>query len=427
MNRNKAPDTVKEILTGNFEPVIARLQNSLPVYLIQTGSQPVARIDMVFKAGSWYESKPLAASSANAMLTEGTRDRSGNSIAKTVDYYGAYLNTSCSKDNALITLHSLARHLESLLPLLAEIIRMPGFPDREFFIYKERQKQNWAVEKVRVANLAREKFTLALYGPGHPYGKTIALSDFENITREDIHDFHAVRYGADKCSIVVSGRFDEKKLLEKMDELFGQEDWLSPGEGKYPPAIYRPARKKQIFISRKNALQSAIRVGRELFDHTHPAHFGMMVLNTILGGHFGSRLMQNIREKKGYTYGIGSALVSLRNSGFLVIISETGTGYWKSSLKEIYIELSRLCDKPVSRKELELTRSHMLGEVLRGFDGPFARSESIRSLIENDLDTGYYRKLTETIRSIGPPELQDLAAKYLSPGAMYEVVAGKSI
>jgi zinc protease len=426
LDRSKVPIKAKEIKTGNIEPDVVRLGNSVPIYMIQAGSQPVTKIDLIFKAGSWWQSKPLVASTTNAMLMEGTSGYSGEEIAEKIDYYGSYLNPYSDRDHAFISIYSLTKHLDVILPLLSEIIKTPSFPEKELQNYLERRKQAFMVEKNRVTSLAREKFSFALYGRNHPYGQQLTLSDFNNINRDDLEEFHKKFYMSGNFSIIVSGRYNEEDLARKMEDLFGDADWLSGGMIEKVNPKKRASRKMRILIPKEDAVQSALRLGRELFNTTDPEYTGMSVLNNILGGHFGSRLMQNIREKKGYTYGIGSVMVSLRNSGFMVIVSEVGTGYWNAALKEIHKELDKLRSKPVPHSELEFTRSHMLGEVLRGFDGPFAWSESIKSLIEQDLDTGYYQRLSDTILNISPRQLLDLAERYLSPSDMYEIIAGNT-
>lgn len=424
MNSKKAPKTTKNIKTGNIKPLTVRLKNSVPLYVIQAGSQPVIRMDITFNAGSWYQSTPLAASSVAAMLTEGTSRYSGKEIAEKLDYHGAYLNTSSNRDNAFVTAYFLEKHKNTIIPMLAELINDPVFPEHEFQVYKERRRQSFIIEKSKVDNLAREKFANLLYGPLHPYGQSLTSEDFDNITREDLITFHSRYYIPGNCSIIISGKYNDDELISIIDRSFGNPDPSNIIEAfrKIPEKI--PSPEKQVFIAKKDAVQSALRIGREFYNRAHPDYAGMMVLNNILGGHFGSRLMQNIREKKGYTYGIGSAMVTLRNSGFFVIMSEVGARYRQASVKEIYKEMDKLCSKPVSKKELELNRTQMMGDILRGFDGPFAWAESIRNLTEHGLETDFYEKMTETILHIDPPQLLDLAVKYLLPAKMYEVVAG---
>jgi zinc protease len=424
LNRSKAPIIDNKIDISRTDHVVVKLRNSIPVHLKQAGSQPVIRLDMIFRAGSWWQPKTLVASTTNAMLSEGTLKNTGEEIAGKLDYYGAYLNSSADRDNAYISLYSLTKHLGVVLPQLADIIKNPSFPEGELETYLNRRLQSYITEKAKVNNIAREKFAMNIYGSRHPYGRALSVSDFGRILKEDLVEFHRQFYTSDNCDIIVTGNFDETSVINSLEALFGGNDWLSPVTVSEKKVIKRSSSKKQVFIPKKGSIQSAIRVGRELFNQKHPDYCGMQVLNNILGGHFGSRLMQNIREKKGYTYGIGSVMVGFRYSGFLVIVSEVDTGYWAATIKEIYRELNKLCDKPVSSRELELTRSQMIGETLRGFDGPFPWAESIRNLIEHDLDHKFYQRMISAIRHINPRQLQDLAIKYLSPEKMHEIVSG---
>ena len=424
MNRSKAPEITRKIRPDNIEPAFFKLNDSVPVYMIQAGSQHIIKIDLIFKAGTWWQPKSLVASTTNAMLSEGTENHTGSEIADITDYYGSYLNTYTDRDHAFISVYTLSKHLDAIMPVLSEMIRNPSFPETELTTYLERQKQFYKTEKNRVSILARDKYSVALYGPLHPYGKQINPADFDKLNSQDLHKFHRRFYNTGYCQIIVSGRFNEKEIIKKLNNLFYCSSLSSVPFPKSKQVKEKASDKKRIFVPKKGAVQSALRIGKVLFNSKNPDYAGMMVLNNILGGHFGSRLMQNIREKKGYTYSIGSVLTSLSNSGYITIISEIGNGYGKATIKEIYKELNKLRNKPVSKKELEITRSHMLGAILRSFDGPFAWSESIKSIIEQDLDTGFFSTLTDTIMSISPRQLQELAIKYLDPEDMYEVMAG---
>jgi predicted Zn-dependent peptidase len=181
----------------------------------------------------------------------------------------------------------------------------------------------------------------------------------------------------------------------------------------------------QEIIPRKEVFQSAIRVGKELFNRHHTDYAGMQVLNTVLGGYFGSRLMKNIREDKGYTYGIGSMIISLHHSGYFVIASEVGTGVTKKAVKEVFVEINRLRNELIPENELSLVKNYIMGQIIRMFDGPFATADTIKSILEYGLDFDYYDRTIETIMGITAVELRDLANKYLKPETFTEIIAGK--
>ena len=151
----------------------------------------------------------------------------------------------------------------------------------------------------------------------------------------------------------------------------------------------------------------------------------MLVLNTILGGYFGSRLMKNIREEKGYTYGISSHIISLHHSGYLTIVSEVGADVYKKAITEIYKEIKILREKPVPYDELTLVKNYLLGELLRMFDGPFALADSFRSILEYGLNYDFFNKGIDTVKNITPEEILSLARKYLNEESFTQVVAGR--
>jgi len=171
-------------------------------------------------------------------------------------------------------------------------------------------------------------------------------------------------------------------------------------------------------------LQSAIRIGAPSINKRHEDYQGLKVLNVILGGYFGSRLMKNIREEKGYTYGINSSVVSLNLTGLISISTEVSNKFTRCAIDEIYKEIRRLQSEPVDKEELSVVRNYMLGELVRMFDGPFASAESFRSAWEYGLDNSYYKRFADRIQSIEPDELKALAQKYYNTDDLYEVTAG---
>ena len=180
----------------------------------------------------------------------------------------------------------------------------------------------------------------------------------------------------------------------------------------------------KVSINKPGAVQTAIRIGSATINKRHPDYPGLKILDAILGGYFGSRLMKNIREEKGYTYGISSSLTSLDLSGYKVISTEVGRINTQKTIDEIYKEIRLLQTVPVGRDEMAVVRNYMSGEMVRMFDGPFALAESFRSAWEFGLDNSYYHRLAEKIITIEPDEIIELARKYYNIDELYEVTAG---
>jgi predicted Zn-dependent peptidase len=423
LNRHTAPaiEFVKGI--SPVEPEIARLDNGIPVYLIHSTGQDLVKIELLLEAGKWYEDKPLVANFTSKMLKEGTRTLSAAAIANRIDYYGAHLENSVDKDMSYVSLYTLNKHLEQTLPLVADVVLDPIFPADELETLRQNRRQRFIVNNQKVRFLAKRKFSTLIYGDNHPYGKTFETADFDHVAREDLVHFHRDRYTADRCKIIVAGNI-RPGFMEMLNQQFAafREKGREPG----PPAPVNDSNKGQKSkIEKKDALQSAIRIGRVLFNKTHPDYARLKVLNTLLGGYFGSRLMTNIREEKGYTYGIGSAIVSHQQSGYFFIASEVGTEVTTDAIGEVYHEIERLQQDLVPEQELSLVKNYMLGSFLRSMDGAFALSENYKGLIEYGLDYEYLRKFVEVVRGVSADELRELARTYLDTSTLSELVVGK--
>ena len=402
-----------------------RLKNNIPVYHINAGTQDLVKIELLFPAGMWHQPSPLVGSAASTMLQEGTSKHSDKAIAEMVDYYGAFLSTEITHDFASVCVHSLNKHLPKVLALVEEIISDSVFPQEEWDIYIRNKKQSFIVNNEKVGFVSRKKFSELLFGNEHPYGYNVMEKDFDNVKRDVAFDFYKKNYTAKDAIIVAAGNVTDS-TLQLIQKHFGN---LSASPLPSVPDSETGKRGKgEIgvhYMEKKDALQSAIKMGKMLFTKPHEDYLGMLVLNTVFGGYFGSRLMANIREDKGYTYGIGSAVVSFTKAGYFTISTEVGAEVTKDALKEIYFELNRIQTELISDSELALVRNYMLGTFLRSIDGPFALADRFKGIYFHGLGYDYYERYVETIKSITPKQLQDLANKYLKKEEMVELVVGK--
>jgi predicted Zn-dependent peptidase len=421
-NRNIQP-AIQSVGRIDFpQPEISQLSNGINVYQFNSGTQDVISIEMMFTAGSWFQKKPFTAMATNLMLREGTRNFSAQKLSETLDYFGAHFENTTERDNAYITLYSLNKHLDKTLPLLSEIVKNPIFPDGEYDVIAGKQRQMLEVNRQKVNFLARTQFNSILFGNDHPYGTYLEPNDIGQVNTADLVDFHKAQYHSGNCSIIVAGLI-KPGIISDLEAQFGENDWsgISNDQLQYLPS---GSDKKDHFHLKEGAMQSAIRMGGMMFSRSHPDFAGMKVLNAILGGYFGSRLMNNLREDKGYTYGIGSSVVPLRNGGYFVISGEVGAGVTKEALSEIRFELTRLCTEQVGESELSLVRSYLTGEMLRAVDGPFAQADLYRELIEDGLNISHFDELIDTVKHINAQQLQDLAIKYLRPEDLFTLVVG---
>lgn len=424
INRAEAPafktiDSIDIIKAGH-----SKLNNGIDFYSVSAGSQEITKIEFIFKAGMYQQPAALIASSTNNLLESGTRSFTANQISDGVDFYGSFLELQVEQDFATLTLFSLNKYLNESLKFVEEVIKYPTFPEDEFKIYITNKEQKHNINSQKVSVLARRKFSELLFGESHPYGIDVKDSDFERISIAEIKAFFNTHYTSDNCTIIASGNLPVS-ITETLNHSFGNDDWGQKGKIISGTLPLQTSTELKHFIHKEDAIQSAIRVGRILFNKTHPDYFKFQVLNTVLGGYFGSRLMANIREDKGYTYGIGSGLNNLVHSGSFFISTEVGADVTKQTLKEIYKEIKTLREKLVDDQELETVRNYILGQFLRSVDGPFTLADKFKSIWEYGLDYSFFDNYFKAVKSVTPNELRDLANKYLQEDDLIECVVGK--
>lgn len=399
-----------------------RLKNGVPVFLIESGTEDIMRLEFTFAAGHAKEHIPLLSSATSMMLSEGSQNYNAEELNKQLDFYGIFLHSDTDRDRAEIVLFLLNRHIGKALELSREIIFRPVFPESELKALMKKRQRWFQVNREKVGRLAEDKYFETIFGRNHPYGYRIAEKDFDNINRELLKEFHSRYYVPDNMAVIISGRIHES-TRDLLNDFFGE----MPAKGfknHNGTDILKSDGTKKHFVEKEGAIQTAIRIGSPAITKRHPDYPGFKVLDTILGGYFGSRLMKNIREDKGYTYGIHSGIYSLNLSGYKMISTEVGKDNYRKAIDEIYKEIKLLQDIPVEREEMNIVRNYMSGEMLRMFDGPFALAESFKSVWEFGLDNNYYHRLAETIRKIDPDEITQLARTYYNIDELYEVTAG---
>ena len=398
------------------------LSNGIPVHFVNAGTQDVVKIDFVFEAGTWFQTTNLVASLCNSMLEEGSENYTAAEIAEKVDFYGAYIQLTVDQNQGFVSVVCLLKYLPVILEVLEDLIKRSIFPEYELQVLIDKNKQKWLLENEKVRTLCQKKFTQVMFGDAHPYAINNKLEDFDVITRDDLMEFYRTFYHSGNCHIIAAGIIDEQ-VLGLLDKYFGGNDWAQNQAVKPEYAICTDPVKMH-HVEKAGGIQTAIRMGKFWVPKTHPDFHALSILVTIFGGYFGSRLMTNIREEKGYTYGIGSFVLTLKKASYLVISTEVGNTYIEPTLSEIALEMRKLQTEPISENELETVKSYLLGEFLRDFDGPFALASSFKAINDFDLDYTFYDEALKVLRNITSQELMALAQKYLNPEDFHTVVAG---
>ncbi len=424
VNRALQPH-VKEI--GKIDIVQAKkftLDNGIPVFTINAGFQELVKIEFIFHNRSFDANRPLLNSATNRMLSEGTSKYTAQQLADYIDYYGSFYETDENFDYTSVVLFSLNKHLYSTLPFVSDILHDPVFPLRELDIYRRNSRQRLIVENEKVSSLARRKFNQVIFGNSHPYGYYTQIGDYENVQQEHLKEHYQKKYKPSNCTIIISGLVKDN-IIGILNQFFGKDANINGESQNSVNRNFQPSETKKQFFEKEGAVQSAIRIGKPFFNRTHPDYPAMAVLNTILGGYFGSRLMSNIREDKGYTYGIGSAIVSMKQEGYFFISTEVGADVTMPAIEEVYKEIEALKDELIEKEELEMARNYMLGTFLKGMDGAFQLAERFKSVYLNGLDYSYYERYLQKVRTVQAEELKELARKYFDINGFFEVVVGR--
>lgn len=422
LNR-KNPPVIQPITSINIPSLESGfLSNRMPYRILAGGSQELVYIHLNFNAGAVCSNQKLIASVTNSMLTCGTSKHSAQQIADTFDFYGAEINTDCAPDYAVIGLLCLNKYIDKLLPLFCEIMGESIFPDSELKTILANQKHKWAEDHEDTKILAAEELKRLTFS-NHIYSRFADLEDYDRINAETIRSFHAKHYNAGNCSLLIAGNVTSE-VMRAIDKTIGQ---MPVGEKITItlPEIGETASIEPKIIVKDTAVQSSLRMGCSTINMLHPDYAKLKILLTILGGYFGSRLMTNIREEKGYTYGIYSHIRMQKQAGLLRIAGEIKAGYAMQVVEEVKKEMQKLKNEPVGNDELNLVRNYMIGEMQQQFDGPFISFEAISKALTYGADISIFADLQNTIRTVTAAELQETANKYFDFSRIATVIAGK--
>jgi len=396
-------------------------KSGIPIYIVEAGTQEVVKIELVFAAGNIAADMPLVALATNDLLDEGTAQHDSAALAEALDFFGAYLQTENGPDWSSVSLFSLNKFTNQTLPYLIELITSPLFPEKEIATYRQQGKQHLAVNLNKVDFIARRNFFNTLFGGKHPYGRLTEEQHYDQIHSGLLSTYHKEKYLNGLKAIFLSGRPGSASI----DTIITAIDQAGFKSCELPDIHIPLPGAERKFIAKKDAMQSAIRIGRRLFNRSHPDYFNFSVMSTILGGYFGSRLMTNIREDKGYTYGVGSGIVSHAQSGYFYISTEVGAEVREDAVKEIYKEIERLRNEEVSTDELNLVKNYLTGAFQRSIDGAFQLADRHKMVFLNNLNNNYLNDYLANLNAISPVAVKHCAEKYLQAADLSEIIVGQ--
>ena len=391
------------------------------IYAFPSENTDLVRVDYLFEAGSAYQPQLLCAAAANKLQTVATRRMDAATLAEFLDYRGVVVETSNDIYQSCITAYMLRRFAPEVLPVMEQMIGEPTFCEGDFVPWKEKKRQEIASLEMQSNQIARRLFYQQLFGSEHPLGRYATVQDVDRLDLETVRQYHEQHYRLDGCRRVVAGNVDG---LEFLFMATGHGTRYAKGGSLYP-AKPIPVPAEHPHITMPNSPQTSVRVGRVLpLEWSSTDYARLMLLTTALGGYFGSRLMQNIREEKGYTYGIYARTQIYRGVIVFYITANVVAGAIGEVEKEIAGELQKLIDQPISREELELVKTVVASDFVRSVDGVFERAARYVDMCGACVDERLTTHLQEAIKEATALQLQELAGRLLKPSDMLFCSAG---
>jgi zinc protease len=423
LNRNIAP----EVKTGTElilrKPQKSVLSNGIPVYTFNLTEQDLIKIDFVFQAGSIYHQNPLIPEAANSLIESGTQLFTSAQIAEKFDFHGAYLDLLMGKHMAQLSLYTLNKYLEETLSLTKELLLNAVYPSHEIDIWLQNKYNSYLINRSKSDIISSEVFAETLFGEEHPYGRHIQDFHFKEFQKEDVSAFFKQYYNPASLTVFLSGKVEDTQL-KLINKLLSSIPFVQSIDDNDIDFSIKISQKSEVLIPVANSVQSSISAGMLTIKRTDPDYRKLHITTTILGGYFGSRLMANIREDKGYTYGIYASLMSLPKSGIFSINAQSSKDVYKDAIKEIKKEIDILRNERISDHELRRVKRYISGSLARTFDGAFALADVFKSLLLFDLNFDYYESYFKTLQTIQADEILETAQRYLNYENMSFVIAG---
>jgi len=425
LNRTQQPPLNKVGMADIPLPEKRTLANGILLNLFNTTDEEVLRLDIQIDGGGlWFQSQPLQALFVNRMLQQGTSRYDSKRIAERLDYYGGWLDVSTSTKQAYVTLYSLSKYFPQLLELLRSMLTEPVFPEKELAVAIERDRQQFKVNSKKVDVQVRKAFRRGVFGPDYPCTKYAELEDYDRLRREALVTFHRSFYHSGNCTLYLSGKVTPE-VIRQVEQAFGNDSWGDTSSVRHD-YVCKPVttERKRIAVTCEQAVQSAVNMGFIAVDAKHPDFQRLRVLTSVFGGYFGSRLMKNIREDKGYTYGIGAGLQVFPDCSLFFVNTQTANECVEPLIREVYAEMDRLRNEPVPEAELTMVKNYVTGELCRAYEGPFSLADAYIYIDSQSLPESFLADTACALRDVTAQELQEVARRYFVPENVVEAVAG---
>jgi zinc protease len=418
LDRTLQPPFVRSTSFHLHKPELIVLPNGIKTFFIAGGNQDVIKIELVISSGRWIEKTWGAAYFTAQLLSKGTSKKTGFEIAETFEGYGSHFEVSPGLDFVSISIYSLARKVEPTFRLLLELLTDAQLPQKELDQLKSIYLQNLKVNNEKTSFLASKLFRKNLFGENHPYGKELDETDINKLSRASLVEHRSTF--SENISVFVAGKISsetKRLLVEGLSSLQHRTNTSKQ-------STFADVKSSHQREEKQGSVQSSIRLGKKSLLRSHPDYVDAIFLSHILGGYFGSRLMKNIREEKGLTYGIHASLHALRNDSYLVIGADVNKENVDLTVDEISKELRRLREEKIDKNELETARNHFIGGLQSELTTAFAHADKIKTIQLFGLSDRYYNSMIERIEKLTAEDLLRTGEAHFHESSFLQIAVG---
>lgn len=420
----KAPidEQILEFTFPRFQRFV--LNNGLTLIVVEHHELPEVNFRMGIKVGTKYVPEPFsgAAELISELLKKGSENYTYQELVEKIDFIGAALETTVSEDFFYVLGKFLVEHFEIAMELLREVVCTPQFPEEELDKERARMIANLQNERSSPHHLAQRQMDKRLYHP-HPYSFHKTEATLQSITRDLLVQIHQKYFTPENSVLVITGDItpdDARVMVEKY--LGNWERKAAPSEQF--PRPDKPQKRIIHLIHRPDSEQVTVSIGVPAFPQNHPDFIPAQVANYILGGGSSGRLFQNLREKKGYTYGAYSALELLQDAGSWLCEADVRTEVVDKALELFLEELSRLRDELVEENELKVAHRYLIGSFPLKNETPHSIASLILKQQLYHLPEDFWNTYTQSIGEVDRESIRRIAQQYIDVDRLQMVVVG---
>lgn len=413
-----------EVFPLKLGKLIEPVEHDKSVYLFPRTDLNVFRLDLIFpKAGTGNSQVFKSNVMTGEMLFSGTSKYSAQEIHHLFDSKGAYLNIESTYSKSVLTIYGLSRYMDYCNKILLELLNDPVFPENELSILKSQKIQQLETRRKKTGYQVKSRLNERYFGANHPLGRVTSEHDYTSVSRETMQQTYQENFSSGM--LILAGNVDNQSidLWKDTDLLNNNDKFFAYKEVNQNP--FDLSLEEGVVMNESN--QASVATRTAIVDRLHPDYFPLIVFNLILGGYFGSRIMKNIREEKGLTYGMGSSIQRIGNQTFLQIAGDVKGDSVALVFEELNKEILKLKNEEVGFDEWNTALNYYIGNMQNSFDNFMGYPVKLINLLETGCNMNWYHEAIEKITKVKPSDVKRVANTYFDNESLIKAWAGPEL